>query len=291
MRESDQSGALPPSLALRIENLCTRFEAAWKAGREPRIEDFLEDVPEPERSRLLRELLAVELEYRHHQGETLVLDDYRQRFPDQAEVVVAVFRAAGGWVGPSAGESASSHQQVSTGPDVRCPGEPEQPERLGRYRITGTLGKGGFGVVYQGYDDDLHRAVAIKVPHRHRVSQPEDVEAYLAEARILASLDHPHIVPVHDVGRTEDGLCSFEAAWNHYAKKCGSDKKYDRKKVNSAVGETKNGRYVILDHVADVLGQTSGLFAYDTEKYTVSVRISESADKKAVYASITVALR
>jgi serine/threonine protein kinase len=207
MRESEQSAALPPSLALRIENACTRFEAAWKGGQQPRIEDYLADAPEPDRSRLLRELLALELEYRHRQGETLVLDNYRQRFPDQAEVVVAVFRAAGGWVGPSSGESASSHQQVSTGPDVRCPSEPAQPERLGRYRITGTLGKGGFGVVYKGYDGDLRRDVAIKVPHRERVSQPEDVEKYLAEARILASLDHPHIVPVHDVGCTEDGLC------------------------------------------------------------------------------------
>ena len=39
------------------------------------------------------------------------------------------------------------------------------------------------------------------------MAQPEDVEMYLAEARIVASLDHPHIVPVFDVGRTEDGLC------------------------------------------------------------------------------------
>jgi serine/threonine protein kinase len=49
--------------------------------------------------------------------------------------------------------------------------------------------------------------VAIKVPHRHRVAQPEDVEAYLAEARILAGLGHPHIVPVHDVGGTEEVPC------------------------------------------------------------------------------------
>jgi formylglycine-generating enzyme required for sulfatase activity len=83
----------------------------------------------------------------------------------------------------------------------------ESPATLGRYRITGKLGSGGFGVVYKGYDDDLRREVAIKVPHRERITTPEDVETYLAEARILASLDHPHIVPVHDVGRTEDGLC------------------------------------------------------------------------------------
>ena len=57
------------------------------------------------------------------------------------------------------------------------------------------------------HDDDLDRPVAIKVPRPERVSRPEDIEAYLNEARILASLDHPHIVPVYDVGRTDDGLC------------------------------------------------------------------------------------
>src|SRR5262249_34843477 len=55
--------------------------------------------------------------------------------------------------------------------------------------------------------DDLQRDVAIKVPHRHCVARAADVEAYLIEARILATLDHPGIVPVHDVGRTADGLC------------------------------------------------------------------------------------
>jgi serine/threonine protein kinase/formylglycine-generating enzyme required for sulfatase activity len=90
-------------------------------------------------------------------------------------------------------------------PDATNDGE--SSASLGRYRITGKLGSGGFGVVYRGYDDDLRREVAIKVPHRERLDTPEDAETYLAEARILASLDHPHIVPVHDLGRTEDGLC------------------------------------------------------------------------------------
>jgi formylglycine-generating enzyme required for sulfatase activity len=62
-------------------------------------------------------------------------------------------------------------------------------------------------VVYKAHDDELGRNVAIKVPHRHRISSPEDIGAYLAEARVLASLNHPGIVPVYDVGRTEDGLC------------------------------------------------------------------------------------
>src|SRR5580658_454722 len=80
-------------------------------------------------------------------------------------------------------------------------------KKIGRYTILGRLGKGGFGEVFLAHDDDLNRRVAIKVPRHERVSHPEDIEAYLNEARILASLDHPHIVPVYDVGRTDDGLC------------------------------------------------------------------------------------
>jgi serine/threonine protein kinase/formylglycine-generating enzyme required for sulfatase activity len=83
----------------------------------------------------------------------------------------------------------------------------EFPARLDRFRIMARLGAGGFGVVYQGFDEDLKRYVAIKVPHRHRIASPADVEQYLAEARILAQLDHPGIVPVYQYGRTDDGLC------------------------------------------------------------------------------------
>lgn len=82
----------------------------------------------------------------------------------------------------------------------------EERERIGRYRIVRILGEGGFGRVYLAHDDDLHRPVAIKVSRPEQVARAEDVEAYLEEARILAQLDHPHIVPVYDLGRTEDGL-------------------------------------------------------------------------------------
>jgi formylglycine-generating enzyme required for sulfatase activity len=81
------------------------------------------------------------------------------------------------------------------------------PPTIGRYRVVRLLGRGGFGRVYLARDDELDRPVAIKVPDPERVAGSEDVAAYLAEARALARLDHPHIVPVHDVGRTGDGLC------------------------------------------------------------------------------------
>jgi serine/threonine protein kinase/formylglycine-generating enzyme required for sulfatase activity len=81
------------------------------------------------------------------------------------------------------------------------------PDRIGRYRIERVLGEGGFGWVFLAHDDQLRRAVAIKVPHARLVAQPEAAEAYLTEARTVANLDHPHIVPVHDVGSTEQFPC------------------------------------------------------------------------------------
>jgi serine/threonine protein kinase len=66
------------------------------------------------------------------------------------------------------------------------------------------LGQGGFGRVYQAHDDKLNRPVAIKVPHRRLVARPEHAETYLVEAQNIASLDYPNIVPVYDVGSTED---------------------------------------------------------------------------------------
>src|SRR5947208_2647551 len=82
-----------------------------------------------------------------------------------------------------------------------------QPQHVGRYRIERVLGQGGFGLVYLAHDDQLQRLVAIKVPHRKLVDRPEAAEAYLTEARAVANLDHPNIVPVHDVGSTDD--CPF----------------------------------------------------------------------------------
>jgi serine/threonine protein kinase len=83
---------------------------------------------------------------------------------------------------------------------------PKHPTTIGRYSIVSVLGKGAFGVVYKAHDSELNRDVAIKVPLRRQASDAE-IDEYLTEARTVASLDHRHIVPVYDVGKTPDGLC------------------------------------------------------------------------------------
>ncbi|MEZ5941341.1 MAG: serine/threonine-protein kinase [Planctomycetaceae bacterium] len=76
---------------------------------------------------------------------------------------------------------------------------------IGRYRVDSVLGKGGFGRVYLAFDSGLDRKVAIKVPHLKRVTTELGRQRFVEEAKTLAKLDHPHIVPVYDVGVIKDG--------------------------------------------------------------------------------------
>lgn len=81
------------------------------------------------------------------------------------------------------------------------------PSRLGRYAIKEQVGAGAFAVVYRGYDEELRRDVAIKVLQPEQLGKALD--AFLDEARILAHLDHPGIVPIYDIGRTEDADLTY----------------------------------------------------------------------------------
>src|SRR5262245_48082387 len=68
-----------------------------------------------------------------------------------------------------------------------------------RYRIVREIGRGGMGTVYLARDTELDRDVALKVLLRAGAGA-EESERLLREARILACLEHPGIVPVHDAG-------------------------------------------------------------------------------------------
>lgn len=75
------------------------------------------------------------------------------------------------------------------------------PEQLGRFVIKRRLGAGAFGAVYQAYDPQLDRQVALKVPQPGTLETPQAIERFLREAKAAAQLRHPHIVPVYDAGR------------------------------------------------------------------------------------------
>ena len=75
-----------------------------------------------------------------------------------------------------------------------------KPRRFGRYVVRRAIGRGGFATVYEGFDGELERPVAIKVAHIGRTDSTEGRAAFVKEARQLARLQHPRIVTVFDAG-------------------------------------------------------------------------------------------
>ncbi len=77
--------------AVRIDEACCRFEAAWRDGGLPRIESFLGAVSGQACSTLLFELLSLELELRGEPGDAPLAADYRSRFPDHLDIIEDAF--------------------------------------------------------------------------------------------------------------------------------------------------------------------------------------------------------
>ncbi len=80
--------------------------------------------------------------------------------------------------------------------------------RLGDYELLGELGRGGMGIVYRARQASLDRIVALKLMHRELSEDREHAARFLREARVAASLRHPGIVAIYDLGRL-DGVPFF----------------------------------------------------------------------------------
>jgi serine/threonine-protein kinase len=98
-----------------------------------------------------------------------------------------------------------------TGEELPGPDRPEPSADAvigGRYRLGRRIGKGGMGEVIAARDVQVARDVAIK---RMRTAQPSDkaIQRFLREAMVQGRLEHPAIVPVHEIGRDGDGLPYF----------------------------------------------------------------------------------
>lgn len=93
---------------------------------------------------------------------------------------------------------------VVTGADKQPVGPPPSPEeiadRFPQFEIVECLGRGGMGVVYKARQKSLNRLVAIKILAPERGHESRFAERFAREAELLAKLNHPHIVTIHDFG-------------------------------------------------------------------------------------------
>lgn len=76
-------------------------------------------------------------------------------------------------------------------------------KNLGQYKIDREIGRGGMGVVFKAYQPGLNRWVAIKILPPQYANTPQLRERFLREARVIAQLEHPHILPVYDFGQQD----------------------------------------------------------------------------------------
>ncbi|MFM8584559.1 MAG: serine/threonine-protein kinase, partial [Planctomycetaceae bacterium] len=226
--DGSQSNAFPSS---QLRSLQDRLIAGWQQQRPVSIEALLEQVPDHHRLEAFLELLRDELTWRlGAEVPPPTPGEYLTRFPHHAPQIEQVFREIQGNSEISSTEPrrpAATGDRLALPPrlgntvigpapeaDPLPPGDPTPladssqqkppslPKFIGRFRVLRRLGAGGFGDVYLAEDHNLERLVAIKVPNEKALR--ESADNWLREARTVAQLKHPHIVPVFDVGSTPE---------------------------------------------------------------------------------------
>jgi len=187
------------SLILR---LMAEQRRRWQQADFVRVEDYLGTYPElREDADGVLDLLCNEMVLRQEitapERAAYLRQEFARRFPQHAEELLAQAEFTDLLQSLSDGEAApplAAETDVATVPG---------------YEILGELGRGGMGVVYRARQVALDRFVALKVCKDTPSAWPEGDELFRQEAQTLARLQHPAIVPVHELGRTADGRRFF----------------------------------------------------------------------------------
>jgi eukaryotic-like serine/threonine-protein kinase len=165
---------------LLVDLVSLHLTCGWEAGPKPMLEEYVRELgPEfaefASRESLPIDLIEAEFCARHEfpaPGSPPQIDDYLARFPGRSDVQECIrSRSLDG----------------------------------GRYTLTRCLGAGGLGRVWKAYDGQLNRQVAIKLPRPGLSNAREVRHMFEREGRIAAGLEHPSIVPVHEIAEMEDG--------------------------------------------------------------------------------------
>ncbi len=202
-----------------LQRLVSRFEAAWRLGPRPAIDDFL-PADGPGRAAVIVELAHADLELRLKAGDCARVEEYLGRFPGLAadrratlELIATEYefrRRRDSEVAPDEYRTRfpGLGEALPEEADRPLAGDDPTPERsqLGKFALLEVVGRGSFGIVYRARDTELDRIVAVKLPRLGGFPSPEDVDRFLREARSAARLRHPGIVAVHEVGRIEGQL-------------------------------------------------------------------------------------
>jgi serine/threonine protein kinase len=191
---------IPTSDWTKINAAADRFERGWKNTLRPRIEDFLAEVDDDHRARLLEELLRVELELRRRDGEKPAAEEYRRRFPGHTTSIDSVFAPKPH--SAATGEFAAS-ARATLAPTDAIPVElANNPD----YEIIRPLGGGGMGLVFLAHNHFMGRDEVLKIISPAIIDSAEALERFSREIRIVGNLQHPNIVTAYQAFRAGESL-------------------------------------------------------------------------------------
>lgn len=114
---------------------------------------------------------------------------------------------------PQSGDAVDLETTLSSGSERSGTAEPGLPAtlpgRIGRFEVERVIGHGGMGLVLEARDPELGRLVAIKMARQPGQGGAEELSRFITEARVTAQLQHPNIIPVYEMGTTEDSHVYF----------------------------------------------------------------------------------